>query len=335
MTTRAVSMHRRQSALIGCLLSLPALAGAVDLPFASDTFKLQGFGTIAGLYSTAGDQVTFLRDKTQPGSDQDGRLDWQTDSRLGVQANWKPIEEVEAMLQLVSKYRYDGSYRPQVTWAYVKYAFTPDLWMRAGRLGFDIYLNSESRDAGYYYLWVRPPTDYYGHIYYSYMDGMDLTSTRSFGDGILQAKVFAGTLDETVPARNGTNYPVEGTIWGGQIKYQTPNWLFSTGFGLVRVENDYQAIDSLIGALRSAGTPLARSVADGLGLSDRDFLYYAAGVAYEKGPLQTLWGLSRIESDSISYPGNLAGAWTLGYRLGRWTPFVSLARIKSDHPSLF
>ena len=199
--------------LLSLWLSRVALA---ELSFGGETLFLSGFGTLGGPYNLDG-QAGFIRDKTQPEGARGDGVDWAIDSRLGLQATWRPSEDFESTLQLVSKYRNDGGYRPQVTWAFLKYAFDPDAQVRVGRLGYDIYLLAESRDVGYSYLWVRPPVDSFGQVYNSYFDGLDLTLANSLGDGVLRGKLFLGQMTGTIPTSfPDLEYDLDGSIlWGG------------------------------------------------------------------------------------------------------------------------
>ncbi len=274
-------------------------ASALDLPAQDETFFLNGFGTLGGVYSSS-DQASFIRDKSQPNGARGG-LFWETDSRLGIQARWKPRDDFETMLQVVSKYRYDGSYRPTLTWGFLKYAFTPDVELRAGRLGFDIYLNADSSDVGYSYLWVRPPVEYYAPIYYTHFDGLDLTVRQAIGDGVLKGKLFGGQTDETIASSSGYDYQLNGSMWGGLLEYQLPQWLFRVGFDISTLDEDYESSAYLLKWLRKTQLPQAISLADDLRLSQGDYVFLAAGIAMRMAPGAPNW-LQTIATPTIWCP---------------------------------
>ncbi len=318
---------------LGFWLSSPvALA---DSPLNSETFSLSGFGTLGGAYNLDG-EANFIRDGIQPDG-ADGRgFTGSVDSRLGLQANWKPHEDFEGVIQLVSKYRYDGSYRPQVTWAFLKYAFTPDFQIRAGRLGYDIYPFAESRDVGYSYVWVRPPVDFFGYIYFSHLDGADLTLTHQLGNGLLKGKLFASQFNDAIPVVTTIPdvYTLKGDAWGGYLDYQTPNWLFRACLVIIKPETEQTAVAMLQNALRSTQVPQAVSLAGNMGFADKTFNFFTTGAVYDDGPFQGQLMLSRILTDTLSYPNNTAGYASLAYRIGEWTPYLVYSRIKSgrnDH----
>lgn len=313
--------------LLGLWLSRFALA---ELPLGSETLSLSGFGTLGGTYNLDG-EAGFIRDISQPDGARGNGIDWAIDSRLGFQATWRLREDFESTLQLASKYRYDGSYYPQVTWAFLKYEINPNVQIRAGRLGADIYLQADSRDIGYTYLWVRPPVDYFGQLFVSYLDGVDLTATRGLGEGILRGKLYAGHARETIPAAGGDQYSLDGTIVaGGHIEYQNLNWLLRASYGAIQLENE-SSVEPLLNALQSTGVPQAVTLAQEMSLAGKYSRFFGAGIAYDDGPLQSQWVIRYLLSDSLAFPSSAAGYWSVGYRIGQWTPYLVYSRIKSEH----
>ena len=322
-------LSARLLALAAIWLAWPALA---DFPPSErDGLSLQGFGTLGLVYNDGG-QAEFLRDRSQPEGPADGELAWETDSRLGIQANWRPQENLEAVLQLVSKLRYDGSYRPQVSWAFLKYALNPNLQLRLGRLGYDVYLRSDSRDVGYSYLWVRPPAGYFGQVHFTHFDGLDLVASGQLGNGILQGKLYLGHLNETNATPIGVDYEMTGTpLWGGYLDYQDPHWQLRTGLGAINIKRAFPPYAPVLDGLRATGSAHAVALADDLDPTKGRFYYASAGIVYDAGPLQTQLQLRRLWTDTQSYQGNTSGYWSLGYRIGRWTPYVVLSRATSEH----
>lgn len=295
---------------------------------------LGGFGTLGGAYNANG-EAEFIRDRSQPEGVSEGRFDLGLDSRLGVQVNWRPNEPLEGVLQLVAKRRYDGTYRPQVSWAFLGYAFDPDSHLRVGRLGYDVYLMSDSRDVGYSYLWVRPPADYFGLVHYSHIDGLDLTVSHVFGDGVLKGKLFAGLLNESGTSPQGADYEMQGSpLWGGYLDYQLPHWQVRTGIGFMRLRHEFPVYAPLLDALRETGVPQAAALADDLNVAGKDFRFVSTGIVYDAGPLQSQFQLRYLWSETPSYADNVAGYWSLGYRLRGWTPYLVYSRIKSTHRHL-
>jgi predicted porin len=85
-------------------------------------------------------------------------------------------------LQVDSEYRTDGSYRPEVEWFNVKYAFTRDIYMRVGRIALPTFMDSDNRDVGYSYVWPHPPVDLYHQLSIPSSDGVDAMYRSEIGE---------------------------------------------------------------------------------------------------------------------------------------------------------
>ena len=137
----------------------------------SDRFKFDGFGSLGIARSTNG-EAEILRSLTPP----EGITDhWsaKSDSILGLQASYRISDELETVAQAVSYLRDDGSFQPNITWAFLKYDVTPRFSMRFGRIGTEFLMLADSRLVGYSYLPVRPANEFYGIIPINYGDGID------------------------------------------------------------------------------------------------------------------------------------------------------------------
>ncbi|WP_273597306.1 hypothetical protein [Roseateles koreensis] len=104
------------------------------------------------------------------------------DSRLGAQLTANLTPQLSALLQVVSEYSWDGSYRPAVTWANVSYALAPDLSLRLGRIGIASFMASDSRRVGYSNVTARPPIEVYRLLVLRESDGIDARIRFSTGD---------------------------------------------------------------------------------------------------------------------------------------------------------
>src|SRR5664279_1240831 len=92
-------------------LSLMGLSLTLSAQEPAGSWRLSGFGTL-GLAASSTDRVEYTRDRTQPkGITKD--LSPKLDSRLGVQVNLNLRDDLELVGQVVSTYRYDGTYNPE------------------------------------------------------------------------------------------------------------------------------------------------------------------------------------------------------------------------------
>lgn len=311
---------------LSCMLvmSLPCRAGEA-------IFSLKGFGTL-GIARSSNDSVQYVRDLSQP----DGLTrNWSgnLDSLLGLQANLHFSEQTEGVVQVVSRYRYDGSYTPEVTWAFLRHDFSPQLSVRAGRLGTEFYMLADSRLVGYANLTVRPPPDYYGALIFSYLDGLDVSATAPVADGLLRGKLYAGVSQEQTPFnKNNLLWNLEDSlIVGGHVDYLRGPWQFRLGHAQIRFKSE-APLNTLIGSV--GGPPNFLSYAPELSVADKWSRLESFGMAYEDGPLQLQLMLSRTRHDSAVYENSKAGYAIAAYRLGQVTPYLGYSWVKSSPKTL-
>src|SRR5574343_1848139 len=199
-------------------LSLPAFAVAD----AGDEFTLQGFGTL-GMARTTAHDVEFVRDLSQPRGIRDS---WspQNDSVIGVQGGWRINPQLEAVAQGMSRYGYDGTFDPELSWAYGKYEPTPNLSLRAGRLGTEFFMMADSRWVGYSFRTVRPPGDYFWYLPFYSIYGGDAAVTQAVGEGVLRAKMFYGLSTGQIPLASEL-WNIDGSpMMGAYLEYQIGGW---------------------------------------------------------------------------------------------------------------
>jgi opacity protein-like surface antigen len=171
----------------GALAAVPAddaglLDGAAPADPVRPLLSVNGFGTFGYAHSDqhGGD---YVFDNLQPqGTGRSHQWSSDIDSRLGVQltANFTP--QLQGVLQILSEYRWNNSYQPFVNWANLKYAFTPDLSVRVGRIALASYLASDSRRVGYSNVMARPPIEVYRVLVLKESDGVDASYRVRSGD---------------------------------------------------------------------------------------------------------------------------------------------------------
>jgi hypothetical protein len=312
------------AALLPLLLPLGAAADGLE---ADSALKLRGFGTV-GVVGNSTSGAHFIRDILQPGGVAGG---WSSavDSRLGLQANFRLTDQIEGVAQVVSMYNYDGSYRPGLEWAFVSYSPDPAFKVRLGRLGWDVYMLSDSRNVGYSYLWVRPPVEYFGQLQIPHVDGADVVVKHQLGGGIASAKLYAGLADQKVPSPPTADYDLAGSVVRGvNLDYQKGAWQFRVGYTAVKVENELPGLVPLLGALSVSGPGAAALGAD-LSLAGKTIEIVSAGTVFENGPWQAQLMVNRFTSDTLIFPQKDSGYLLLGYRIDKWTPFVNFAATRS------
>ncbi|MEO8135384.1 MAG: porin [Betaproteobacteria bacterium] len=322
-----MARHGRPAlALLQLTLAFAPCAGAQE-GNAERLVSFSGFGTAGLAHSNTGG-AEFARDILQPQGVVHG---WSAnvDSRLGLQVNMRATPEIEGVVQVVSSYTYANNYDPELTWAFVSYAPNPELKLRVGRLGWDVYMLSDSRYVGYSYLWVRPPVDYFGQLQIVHLDGADALFKRELGDGILSFKLYGGQAAQKIPSPPYGEYEVSGPVGGGYVDYQNGDWQLRVGYTAVRVANESPSLAPLSAALRATGIPAAEAIAADLSLAGKTLQMVSAGIVYDQGPWQAQLMFNRVYSDTLAFAPKESGYFLLGYRSGLWTPFVTVAGIQS------
>ena len=319
------ALRRPSALLVFCLFVPPflaplhsAAAESVDRPLPGLSFK--GFGTLGMAHSDDGN-AQFVRDLSQPQGLQSG---WsgKTDSVFGLQANLKINEQSEAIVQGISRYRYNGTYTPELTWAFLRQDFSPDFTARVGRLGTEFYMMADSRLVGYANLPVRPPPDYYGPLVISYFDGFDLSATQKTPLGLLRGKLFAGYAAEKTPFVDSLTWKLNGSpIIGGHLDYLIGPWQIRLGHAQIRFKHD-QPLNELAG-LDVTG------LAPELSVANKWANYDSLGIVYDKGPLQIQGMISQIRYETASYEDSKAAYGIDAYRLEYLTPYLGYSRAKS------
>ncbi len=308
---------------------VPAWAQNGSASADAPSVSLHGFGTL-GMTRADTENAQFVRDLSQP---QGAGTQWtaKVDSLLGIQANVHFSTSTEAVLQAVSRYHADASYRPELTWAFLRHDFSPDLSLRVGRLGTEFYMLGDSRLVGYSNISVRPPSDFYGSLVFSYIDGADVSATVPVASGLLKAKLFAGKSPEKSPFSPDILWDLQGSsLVGGYLDYQSGPWQVRLSHVQARFENEAPT-DAL---LQANGDPLGGfpylSLVPEMAMAHQKARFNSVGLVYDRGPLNVQLMVNQIRHDGAAYADSSAGYLLAAYRLGAVTPYLGLSRSVSE-----
>lgn len=315
------------------VLSFSAFASDVDSnDEASAGVRLRGFGTLGLAHSSSG-EAGFVRDLSQP-KGITSRWSGHIDSNLGLQANWVVNPDVELVGQAVSRYHYDGSFSPELSLAFVKWDPTTRMSLRLGRIGADFLMLADSRLIGYSYLSVRPPVDFFGTLFFSYLDGADASLTIPLESGIVRGKVFTGQTSEKAPYSLGIWDTSGSSVGGAVLSYQRGAWQFRGSAAGIRFSHSH-GFSGLADTLRAVGSgygyPSAIAAAEAIAAENTVSAFYSAGFVYDDGPLLIQGMLNRITSQSAVFQNSRAAYLLAGYRLGALTPYAGVSRVRSTH----
>jgi hypothetical protein len=194
-------MPRRRS--IDCcavaILWCCAAAGADAVGPDTSMFQFNGFGT-AGLVHSSDNLGDFVSNPAQPkGAGFTDSWSATPDTKLGVQLQATPTDRLSVVVQVVSQYQYDGTFRPDLEWGNVKYQFTPDFSVRVGRIANPTFMVSDSLNIGYALPFVRIPLEVYAQLPVTHSDGIDSSYRMHLGDVNNTVQVFLGGFKSKLP----------------------------------------------------------------------------------------------------------------------------------------
>lgn len=305
------------------------LVAGGDAQAAVDTYPawtFGGYGTLSVVHSDY-DQADFtssILKETGAGATRSYAAN--IESRLGAQVGVKLDKKWSAVVQVGLEQRFDGSYRPQVEWANVKYQATPDLALRVGRIALPIFLAADYRKIGYAYPWARTPNEVYGGVPITNSDGADLAYRWQASGVKYTTEAFYGRT--SVHLTDSTGVKARGL--GGVT--HTAEW----GAATIRVSAftavlNVNIVRKLFDGYRMFG-PDGVAIAEKYDVIDRRTTGFALGVNYDPGKWFVMAEGGRINTHS--FLGDTVGMYTsAGYRAGDFTSYILYARNKPQDPT--
>jgi len=264
----------------------------------SPTFTYGGFGSL-GVSHSSQDLGDYVLESTMPkGAGRSYSWSASNNSRLAAHVNANFTPKVSAIFQVITEYHSDGTFRPEIEWANIKYALTPNAYVRAGRIALPTFLDSESRDVGYTYTWVHPPVDLYHQLIIPSSDGVDAMYRFEIGEAENSIKALYGTNTLDRP----TSVSTSNDLWGIFDTLELSRTTFHAG---------YQRRNS------SSQNLLTGVIGPWIPNSDLSF-----GALYDPGDWFAMseWiqrrSKSKVEAMYIS----------AGYRINKYTPYVTYSQ---------
>lgn len=303
--------------------------------------SFSGFGTL-GLVHSSENKADFLGNFSQPnGAGYTHRWSAGVDSRVGAQASANLSDKFSAVVQVVAQHHYDNLYTPQVEWANVKYQFTPEFSVRAGRTLLATFMVSDSRLVSYTNHWIRPPQEVYGMLPVTNKDGLDAIYQFHAGDATNSVQTSYGQTTLKLP--NGGE--VKGRyIFDFNDTLEYAHSMVHVGYTSLRGDVHSPNLDALFNGFTQFGNTVsaipglqatgaqAHALVNKYQLVRFPYSVVTLGAEYNPGTwlLMGEWASART-SAAISN----ATAWyaTGGYRFSRCTPYLTFAQLRVDKPS--
>ncbi|QDX82470.1 hypothetical protein B9N43_15235 [Denitratisoma sp. DHT3] len=313
--------HVAQVILATAIGTLGASAQAVD-------FKLSGFGTIGGAMTNT-DSVAYSTDTNVPGG---ARKDFEfIDNKVAVQGDLIVDDKLSFTAQIMSKRGYDNSYRPKVEWGYAKYKFTPNLYVRAGRMYAGSFMNTDFAFVGYANLLVRQPVGVYGpRATPGPNDGIDVTWKTNSGDTVYT--VSGGTAVTRLHSYTGGGSKSDDLRWLIGSAENGP-WMGRISYTEGTLAINHLEANALIGFIGNFDPAYANFMRNDIRRIPYSFT--GLGGTYDDGTwqVQAEWTKLKFDSALMTSANNTGWYVTAGRRIGNFTPYASYLRNKKDGSS--
>lgn len=295
-----------------------------------DWIRFSGFGTF-GVSQSDDNQADYRANIEQStGVGRTKKRDTGLDSVVAGQIDMQFTPKFTGTAQIVSRRLSDyKSTRPYLEWANLKYDLTEQAYLRAGRFVSPTFMMSESRMVGYTQLTTRPITEVYLLSPITYMNGVDGGYKFSLGSSLVKTRLGFGQLKQEINQVNGTlDFKFDVKSFDTSIENNGSTFRFAYQRLTMTVSNDaLDAYDVGINNLVNNNVANAIAVRDIMSHKDVPIDFWVLGYTYDKGKyiFQTEYAYRNMGSD---FAQSLAGYYVLGgYRIGQWTPYVSVSRM--------
>lgn len=331
---------QHKSLTLAILLAFSASGVLAD---ETSPFKFSGSGFLtvaAGKIIGEGDKrdvagwdcPCFVSDYAQGGVYEDGKTSLKPDSKLGLQGTMKVGKDFSLTGQGVFRGARDG--KANLEWVYAGYDVSRKFTVQVGRKRLPLLYYSESQDVGVTYPWAHLPPQVYGWEIVNY-NGANLLYRDQFGSWSSTANVFAGS--ET---HKDNGY---WKIYNGKKSKTNAKWDKIAGAEWV-LSKDW--FETRIGYIQSFYQNQTTHDADGAAVIDDENAGTSTAWS-EKTEKQKIYALSfSVEHDHLVAKADylymnrevvnehdISKMIGVGYRFGKWLPFISWADYQFGIPN--
>lgn len=316
-------------------LGMVMLAGGVHAQQEISPLRLSGFGTFGYAGSNRGDMAAIRDISQRPDDGSATRSSWKLDSRIAVQADYKLSPTAELVGQAVLRDHVSATPGNSIEAAYAAWHPKPQLDLRLGRLGYDAFLMSDTRNLGYAYSWVRPPVEFYGWIPIFSIDGVDAAYTVDTEDAHWRIKAQIGRSGFATPM-GAQEYDFKtNRLWSLTLSRQSGPWRAKVGYSGFIIDSEAQPLAPLhagLGAVAAAGVPgisaEAGTLLRHLSFKGTRISYLTAGLAYDDGDWLVQGELGRSTATADVVPHGTMAYLGVGRRFGDWTPYLVASAVR-------
>jgi len=280
--------------------SLWLLACSLILPFSvthaenwSDKVTIKGFAS--SVYQKTNEAEYFGGEATENGIDENGSV---LGTRLGININANISDRVTIASQLIATAA--DNYVVHVDWAFIALNLTDDLTLRTGKVKYPVGIVNEYRDVGYLYPWISAPMSVYSLVS---PNGPQATREAFSGSSLLWGKSF-----------DTMTYSAD--LFAGEVNLSGSDVRSLTGLTL-RADWDDKV---LFQASQYKGTMYNATVT---AMNGKDQEATVFGVKIDWNNYIAYAETSDVKMGSLTAMKSKSSYVTLGYRFGKWLPFVT------------
>lgn len=293
---------------------------------AAQEVEVSGFATL-GLTHSGGDTLSFRNSLLNKGRED---LSFAPDSVLGLQANLRFTENLDAVGQIIVQDRYDTNVNNFVELAFLRYQINRNWSAKIGRFSTNSYLFTDYRYVGHLLTWARPPVEMYSTagslgnmdgLQASYLHDVDFGAIKfslSYGESILHNGGESG--DVSVDYEDFTVFNVE---------FQATEWRIHAAFLSAKLDNFvFPGADEFAVAVSLVPTifkPYAEQIQSSIVPDGRRVTYASIGGQYTLNNADFIAELSDYDGDWGLASSARSGYATATYHIGSVMPYVTLA----------
>ncbi len=239
------------------------------------------------------------------------------DSRLGLQFTGAINDYMDATAQLIARGRGNND-SISTDWAYVSMQANDITQVRTGKLKLSTFLISDYIEVGYAYPWVRPPQEVYSLNPINTLVGVDLLYTPIVGNVQLMIQPYFGSnrASATISPALADAYPA--LTAGDDLGFSASN------MGGINIVANFDAASFRIGYLTAEVEQAT------FGLKGEKAQFASVGVTVDWNNIVTYAEYAMRDEDTnleAAFPDQNAYYVTLGYRVGKFLPYVTYANI--------
>jgi len=287
---------------------------------------VSGFATL-GLTHSGGDTVSFRNSLLNTGRE---GFSFAPDSVLGLQANLRFSDNLDAVGQIIVQDRYDTNVNNFVELAFLRYQINRNWSAKIGRFSTNSYLFTDYRYVGHLLTWARPPVEMYSTA--GSLGNMDGLQTSYIHDVDFGAIKLSFSYGESVLNNSGDSGRVRAdyeNLTAFNVEFQATDWRIHGAYLSATVDNFvFPGVDELkvaVGLVPPIFKPYLEQVQFSIIPDGRRVTYASIGGQYTLNDVEFIAELSNYDSDWGLSNSAQSGYATASYHIGSVMPYMTLA----------